>query len=101
MSDVDELRAMAGSLRRGRWLTRAEHEAIDKAADTITALRAELAEARETIIAFAGPWATQYARDYGLPAGHLHPTHYDILAKAGARMDDFTRAALSSITGDE
>lgn len=66
-----------------------------EAASVITALRAELAEARETIIAFAGPWATQYARDFGLPDGHLHPTHYDILAKAGARMDAFTRAALS------
>lgn len=64
--------------------------------DETERLRTELAEARETIIAFAGPWAAQYARDFGLPDGHLHPTHYDILVKAGARMDGFTRAALAN-----
>lgn len=56
---------------------------------------AEIAEMRETIVAFAGPWAVQHAREHDLPKGHLHPTHYDILSKAGGRMDDFTRA-----TGD-
>lgn len=99
MTDIVErlkslsLRALPAHLRDGH----AYHETAmlcDKAADTITKLRAEVAEANETIIAFAGPWAQQYGRGLGLPAGHLHPTHYDILAKAGARMDDFTRAAL-------
>lgn len=45
-----------------------------------------------SVVAFAAPWAVEYARQRGLPPGQLHPTHYDILAKAGARMDDFTRA---------
>ena len=58
-------------------------------------LEGALREANETIVAFAGPWATKYARDIDLPLGHLHPTHYDILEKAGGRMDAFTRASLS------
>jgi hypothetical protein len=27
------------------------------------------------------------------PENHLHPTHYDILARCGARMESFVRAA--------
>ena len=70
----------------------------DPAADEIAALRARVAELeaenadlRSSVVAFAAPWAVNYARDWGLPPGHLDPRHYDILAKAGARMDDFTR----------
>ncbi len=62
---------------------------------TNASTQAELRELRETVIAFTAPHAVQYARDFGLPEGHLHPTHYDILAKAGARMDDFTRAEIA------
>lgn len=51
----------------------------------------EIADLRTSVIAFGGPWAVEHARDLGLPDGHLHPTHYDILARAGARMDDFVR----------
>jgi hypothetical protein len=71
-----------------------------KAATVIALLdrlaRAEeaLADANMSVVAFGAPWAVEYAQDYGLPYGHLHPTHYDILAKAGARMDAFVRAAL-------
>lgn len=54
---------------------------------------AALEDANASVIAFCAPVAVQYARGMGLPEGHLHPTHYDILEKAGARMDSFTRAA--------
>jgi hypothetical protein len=46
---------------------------------------------RLDVIAFCAPWAITYARDRGLPEGHLHPTHYDILERYGARMDGFVR----------
>lgn len=55
-----------------------------------------VAELKQYVVAFCGPWAFQYSRDFGLPEGHLHPTHYDILEKCGARMDDFTRAKLEA-----
>lgn len=55
-------------------------------------LEAENADLKQSVIAFVGPWAAKYARLHGLPDGHLHPTHFDLLAKCGARMDEFTRA---------
>lgn len=68
-------------------------------ADTIDALRAErdalaarVADLQTSVVAFGATWAVSYARDCGLPTGHLDPVHYDILKDAGARMDDFTRA---------
>ena len=57
-------------------------------------LREEVAELKLNVVAFCAPWAVEHARQRGLPPGHLHPTHYDILSKAGARMHSFTRAAL-------
>ena len=63
-------------------------------ADEIARLRAEIADLKTSVIAFCGPWAVQFAKERGLPKNHLYPTHYDILAQCGARMDDFTRAAL-------
>jgi hypothetical protein len=65
--------------------------AKEEAAGEIGKLRAEILELKETVIAFAGPWAVQYARDRGLPRGHLFATHYDILKNAGARMASFVR----------
>jgi hypothetical protein len=56
------------------------------------ALKAEVEDWKMSFIAFAGPAAAQHARDSGLPDGHLHPHHFDMLEKAGARMDSFTRA---------
>ena len=53
--------------------------------------QAEIDDLKTSVIAFCGPYAAEYARNHGLPRNHLHPTHYDILAKAGARMDDFVR----------
>jgi len=76
---------------------------IFRAADTLRALaaerdamRAELADANVTIVAFVSVHAVQAAKDLGLPDGHIAPHHYDILQKAGARMDSFTRAALDA-----
>ena len=57
-------------------------------------LTAENADLKTSVVAFCGVHAVTYAKQFGLPDGHLHPTHYDILEKAGARMDGFTRAAL-------
>ena len=63
-----------------------------------TAIRAaeEIEELRACVIAFGAPWATNYAADSGFPAGHLHPTHYDILARCGARMDGFVRGEIKN-----
>lgn len=56
-------------------------------------LLAEIADLKQSVIAFCAPWAVTYARDFGFPEGHLHPTHYDILERCGARMVDFTRGS--------
>lgn len=72
--------------------------ALNALPDLITAYESqarELDEAKQNVCAFCAPWAVTYARDRGYPEGHLHPAHYDILERAGARMDDFTRAALT------
>ena len=53
--------------------------------------RDELADLKRAVIAFAGPAAAQWAKDNELPANHLHPEHYDLLKRCGARMDDFIR----------
>lgn len=58
-----------------------------------------LLELREAIVAFAGPWAAQWAKEHGLPDGHLHPEHYDLLERCGARMIDFTRAEMEPANG--
>ena len=57
----------------------------------ISALRRE-DDLKASVIAFCAPHAARYAEDFGLPPGSLHPTHYDLLQRCGARMDDFTRA---------
>jgi hypothetical protein len=58
----------------------------------IQRLHAEIADLRCSVIAFGAPAMEEYARERGLPKGHLYPTHYDILERAGARMVSFTRA---------
>ncbi len=79
-----------------------ERVAYDKRHFTVDPLHAEaaaalrdlterLADANQSICSFAGPWAATYARDFGLPEGSLHATHFDILEAAGARMVSFTR----------
>lgn len=59
----------------------------------IDALRAQTKDLKLSVVAFCGPWAVAHAQAAGLPSGHLHPRHFDILRDAGARMDDFVRAA--------
>ena len=59
-------------------------------------LEEENADLKTSVVAFGAPWAVDHARRIGLPDGHLVPHHYDILERAGARMANFTRAALTS-----
>ena len=75
------------------WNTRADR-ALAAAQAKVARLTAENANLRQSVIAFGASYMVAYAKERGFPAGHLHPLHYDILADSGARMDDFTRAAL-------
>lgn len=43
------------------------------------------------LVVFLALWAVKYAEDYELNG--LHPTHYDLMEKYGARMNDFRRAS--------
>lgn len=52
---------------------------------------ATIADLKTSVIAFGAPWMVKYAEDWRMPKGHLDPTHYDILARTGARMVDFVR----------
>jgi hypothetical protein len=74
--------------------------AIEADAARIAELEAENADLKLSVIAFAGPWADRHAREFDLPPNHLHPTHYDLLAKCGARMNDFVRATLKGADHD-
>jgi hypothetical protein len=65
-------------------------EAIARLADLVKSLKLD-------VVAFCAPWAVEYADMHGMPKGHIHPAHYDVLAKAGARMDDFTRGDFKSV----
>jgi hypothetical protein len=66
-------------------------------ANRVAALEAQVADLKQSVIAFCAPWAAEYAQNFGLPSGSLHPTHYDILERCGARMDNFTRAVLTAL----
>lgn len=59
--------------------------------DDIAKLQAEIDDLKGWVIAFGAPWAVSYAHQYQLPGNALHPDHYDILARCGARMDSFSR----------
>jgi hypothetical protein len=65
-----------------------EAEHLRQAAD-------EIEDLRISVISFGAPWMVKYAQDWCMPQGHLDPTHYDILKRAGARMDDFVRGSES------
>lgn len=71
----------------------AAREAVLALLDRIEALERERDELRMDVIAFAGPWAAEYGKMNGLGKDTLHPQHYDLLEKCGARMVEFTRAA--------
>ena len=64
-------------------------------------VEAEVADLKQTVIAFAGPAAARYALDAGFAKGELHPTHYDVLARCGARMVDFKRGEVSRATNKD
>jgi len=49
------------------------------------------------LVGFLAIWATQYQKDYKLDG--LHPTHYDLMVKYGARMDSFKRATNAAKIG--
>jgi hypothetical protein len=50
------------------------------------------------LVAFLAIYADLYARDFSLNG--LHPTHYDLMVKYGARMDSFKRATNASPTSE-
>lgn len=57
----------------------------------IKRMEAEIRELKELVVVFCAPHAVQHGHDMAWPSGHIHPTHYDILARVGARMTDFVR----------
>jgi len=106
-SELDALRAELADMTARRDLEAAYKRLARAHIETLAAenaalradndrLRAELADANETIVAYVGVYAARHAEACGLPKCHLAPHHYDILKKAGARMDSFTRAALDA-----
>ena len=46
------------------------------------------------LVAFLAMWAVDYQKAFKLNG--LHPTHYDLMKKYGARMDSFKRATNAS-----
>lgn len=54
----------------------------------------EIIELKSSVVAFGVLVAAKYAKDNEWPDGEIHPTHYDILEDAGARMNDFTRKVI-------
>ncbi|MFC3628264.1 hypothetical protein ACFOM8_02260 [Paracoccus angustae] len=103
----EELLREAERIEACGWHPDHSQNQIARALRELSALRtreaetqAEIADLKTSVIAFGALWAAQYAKDRGLPDGHLIAGHYDILEKAGARMDSFTRAALSQPTGE-
>jgi len=57
---------------------------------TVLELLDEIADLRISVVAFLGPHAAWWAEANGKP-NYLHPQHYDLLEKCGARMVDFKR----------
>jgi hypothetical protein len=58
---------------------------------------AEIRDLKMSVVAFAAPSMVQWARDMDLPDNHLHPEHYDLLKRCGARMVDFKRGAFPEV----
>ena len=76
--------------------TNCERRDVILAASLLFSLAEENERLRSCVVSFLAPWAVRYADDFGLPKGHLHASHYDLLAECGARMDDFTRHPLTT-----
>jgi hypothetical protein len=51
------------------------------------------------LLGFLVIWAVKYQEDYKLNG--LHPIHYDLMKKYGARMDSFMRATDTNTDGGE
>lgn len=58
---------------------------------------AEIRDLKMSVVAFAAPSMVLWARDMGLPDNHLHPEHYDLLKRCGARMVEFKRGAFPEL----
>jgi hypothetical protein len=70
---------------------------IVAAVNALPELLAEIADLKQTVIAFAGPEAVRQAAHSGYCEGVLHPHHYDLLERCGARMVDFKRGELPAL----
>jgi hypothetical protein len=76
-----------------------------EAADEIDRLQALVVAAdlqndgSHELLGFLAVHADRYQRDYGLDG--LHPVHYDLMKKYGARMVDFKRATNASVIADQ
>lgn len=76
----------------GEYVHRFETPPIQReAAVEIERLRAEVADLRVSVVAFCSIHAVEHAKAHGLPKNHIFARHWDILERAGARMDDFKR----------
>lgn len=80
---------------------KSEVDGIECRDATISGLEEQLADSQKEIedlkvwlVTYGAVYAARYAEQLGLPSGTIHPSHYDILERCGARMNDFTRAAL-------
>jgi hypothetical protein len=63
---------------------------LDRIIAENAALREEIATLKAWVLPFLAIHAVEQARLAGTP-NVLRPSHYDMLAECGARMDDFTR----------
>jgi hypothetical protein len=98
---TDDLTARLRAFADGNWANGTVNDICQEAADAIAALSRDLEDLRMSVIAFAAPHAVRYAEEFGLKPGELHPTHFYILERSGARMVDFRRAELSPVLSRE
>lgn len=61
----------------------------------IDARDAEIEDLKSWVVTFLAPYAVNYSTDHGIDG--LYPTHYDMLARCGARMVDFKRASIAEL----
>lgn len=76
---------MTGSKKLLQALRDTTNPAYHAVADAYEALAAECG-------GYLAAWAVRYAEISGLPAGEIHPQHYDRMAELGCRMVGFRRA---------
>lgn len=67
----------------------AQHE-LKHGTRSAVADQARSAKEQHELLPFVAVWAVQFQKDCGLNG--LHPHHYDLMVKYGARMVDFKRA---------